>query len=68
MKRWRIQSRIRERPTAWDRLSQRLEQLAEREGRSANQERIELLGQAMFGDLWAPRPIETAQQSSSHES
>lgn len=41
---------------AYERLSERLEDLAEREGWSSRSQTIELLGRSMFGDLWEPRP------------
>jgi len=42
--------------TSCERLSQRLEDLAEREGWSSNTEKLELLGRTIFGDLWEARP------------
>ena len=36
----------------YERLSQRLAELAERDGWTAHTERIEMPGNLMFGDLW----------------
>jgi hypothetical protein len=38
--------------TAYERLGHRMDEIAEREGWTAQAEQTELLGRTMFGDLW----------------
>ena len=41
--------------SSYERLSARLDENAEAEGKTAHAEQIEMLGRSIFGELWDPR-------------